>query len=151
MRHQVFGRKLNRDIKERKALFKSLVIALISHGKIKTTLAKAKAIQRLAEKMVTHAKGGSDSAVRQVSSFLTKRDVINKLIREIAPRFKKTAGGYLRLRRIGKRVGDASEEVILEWSIAEEKKTQEKPVKLEEKKISDKKTPKKPEKKPTKK
>lgn len=139
MRHQVFGKKLNRDVKERKALFKSLILALISYGKIKTTLAKAKAIQRIAEKLVTKAKDGSENAVRQISSFLTKKEAINKLTKEIAPRFSKISGGYLSLRRIGQRSGDASEEVILQWSVAEEKKTQNLPVKLEEKKISEKK------------
>ena len=71
MRHQVFGKKLNRDVKERKALFKSLIIALISFGRIHTSIAKAKAVARLAEKLVTKAKEGSDLAVRQVSAFLT--------------------------------------------------------------------------------
>lgn len=134
MRHQVFGKKLNRDIKERKALFKSLILALITYGKIKTTLAKAKAIQGLVDKLVTRVKDGSDSAIRQVSSFLTKKDAINKLTKEIAPRFSKTVGGYLRLRRVGQRAGDATEEVIMEWSVAGEKKAEGKPTKLEEKK-----------------
>lgn len=134
MRHQVFGKKLNRDVKERKALFKSLILALITYGKIKTTYAKAKAIQRLVDKLVTKAKDRSDSAIRQVASFLTKKDSIDKLIGEIAPRFSKTPGGYLRVRRVGRRTGDATEEVILEWTIKEEKKEESKPVKLIEKK-----------------
>lgn len=134
MRHQVFGKKLNRDIKERKALFKSLIIALISFGRIRTSLAKAKAVRRLAEKLVTKAKEGSDIAVRQISAFLTKKEVINKLISEISPRFRNTVGGYLRVRRIGKRAGDASEEVILEWSVTEPKKLEEKSVIKEKKK-----------------
>lgn len=133
MRHQIFGKKLNRDIKERKALFKSLILALISYGKIKTSLAKAKAIQRLVDKMVTKVKDGSDSTMRQVSSFLTSREAVSKLVKEIAPRFAKITGGYSRLRRIGQRAGDATEEVILEWSIAPEKK-EVSPAKLEEKK-----------------
>lgn len=134
MRHQVFGKKLNRDVKERKALFKSLIIALISFGRIRTSIAKAKAVQRLAEKMVTKAKEGSDVAVRQVSAFLTKKEIINKLIAEISPRFRKTDGGYLRIRRIGKRAGDASEQVVLEWSVAEEKKPEVKSIVKGEKK-----------------
>lgn len=125
MRHQVFGKKLNRDIKERKALFKGLIIALISFGRIRTSLAKAKAVGRLAEKLVMKAKEGSDIAVRQVSSFLTKKESINKLISEISPRFRNIVGGYLRVRRIGKRAGDASEQVILEWSVTEPKKPEE--------------------------
>lgn len=134
MRHQISGKKLNRDIKERKALFKSLINALIFHGRIKTTLAKAKAIQRITEKMVTKSKVASERVYSQISAFLTQKDTVNKLIKEIAPRFKNIQGGYLRLRRIGKRVGDATEEVILEWSIKEEKKAEVKPVKVTEKK-----------------
>ena len=135
MRHQVFGKKLNRDIKERKALFKSLILALITYGKIKTTLAKAKAIQPFVDKLVTRAKDGSENAIRQVSSFLARKEAINKLTKEIAPRFGKTFGGYLNLKKVGQRSGDAAEEVILEWSIKEAAK----PVKLEEKKAEEKK------------
>lgn len=123
MRHQYFGKKLNRDIKERKALFKSLIIALITHGKIHTTLAKAKAVRKLVEKIVSRAKEGSDYAVHQLSSFLGSRAVIKKLNDVITPRFKNTPGGYVRMRRIGKRRGDMAEEVVLEWSIDEKKES----------------------------
>lgn len=126
MRHKVFGRKLGRDIKERKALFKNLIISLINYERIQTTLARAKAIRGLAEKLVTRAKDGSDAALRQVSSFLTRREAIDKLTKVIAPRFTDRIGGYLRMRRIGKRAGDASEQVILEWTVAEKKEGQKK-------------------------
>lgn len=122
MRHQVFGRHLNRDVKERKALYKSLINALIQHGRIKTTLAKAKAIKGLAEKLVTRAKENSVSAFSQLSSFLTKKDIINKLFKEIAPRFQNKLGGYLRMVRLGRRAGDNAQEVMLEWTVKEEKK-----------------------------
>lgn len=135
MRHQVFGKRLNRDVKERKALFKSLINALIFHGRIKTTLAKAKAIQRIAEKLVTKSKNDTERVYSQILAFLSQKDSVNKLIKEIGPRFKNTPGGYLRLRRIGKRIGDATEEVILEWSKKEEKKSGVKPEKAEEKKV----------------
>lgn len=121
MRHRVFGKKLKRDIKERKALFKNLILALINYGRIQTTLARAKAVQGLAEKLVTRAKNGSDSALQQVSSFLARRRAVDKLTKVIAPRFKDKIGGYSRIRKIGKRAGDASEQVILEWSVSEEK------------------------------
>lgn len=124
MRHKVFGRKLGRDIKERKALFKNLIISLINYERIQTTLARAKAIRGLAEKLVTRAKDGSDAALRQVSSFLTRREAIDKLVKVIAPRFTDRIGGYLRMRRIGKRAGDASEQVILEWTVVEKKEGQ---------------------------
>ncbi len=121
MRHQVFGRKLNRDVKERKALFKSLLNALITHGKIKTTFAKAKAVQRLAEKLVTHAKENSSSTLRQIASFINSKDSIDKLLKDIAPRFTKRMGGYVRMIKVGKRAGDSTEEVILEWTEGEKK------------------------------
>jgi len=141
MRHQVFGKKLNRDVKERKALFKSLVIALIQHGKIKTTVAKAKAIKGLVDKLVTKAKNGSNNAKLQLSSFLTQKEVINKLILEVAPRFKDKIGGYLRLIKLGKRHSDHTEEAILTWSVEEvkkqdkEKKKDNKTAETEKKKI----------------
>lgn len=121
MRHQVFGRKLNRDVKERKALFKGLLLALIVHGKIRTTLAKAKAIKRLGDRIVTLAKEGTNISLRQLSALLNKREAIDKLTKEIGPRFKKRIGGYTRMVRVGKRAGDSAEEVILEWSEKEEK------------------------------
>lgn len=139
MRHQVFGRKLNRDVKERKALFKSLVIALIAHGRIKTTIAKAKAIKGLVDKLVTRAKDGSNNARRQLSSFLTRKEAIIKLIDVVAPRFKDKVGGYSRMIKLGPRKSDSTEEVILEWSVGETKKESGKTISTQDKnKKSDK-------------
>ena len=121
MQHQVFGRKLNRDIKERKSLFRNLIISLVTYGRIRTTLAKAKAIQGLTEKMVTHAKDGTDVSMRQVTSILTSKKSVEKLTKEIIPRFSDKVGGYVRIRRIGRRSGDNAEEVIMEWSVEEDK------------------------------
>ena len=121
MRHQVYGKKLNRDIKERKALFKSLTLALITNGKIRTTISKAKAVQSLIEKLVTHAKTGTEAATRQVSSFLARKEAIQKLVGEIIPRFQDKIGGYLRIRHIGRRIGDGAQEVVLEWTVPEKK------------------------------
>lgn len=140
MRHRYFGRKLNRDVKERKALFKSLIIALIDKGKIRTTAAKAKAIQGLVEKLVTKAKDGSQSASRQIESFLTKKDVISKLVFEIMPRFKDRNGGYIRIRKLGRRFGDQTEEVIMEWTVPEPEKKKEDGKKIQEKTDKNKKT-----------
>lgn len=116
MHHQVFGRKLNRGMNERKALFKSLVLSLIRFGKIKTTLAKAKAIHGLADKLVTKAKDGGDNAKKQLYAFLAQKQAVDTLIEKVAPVFKDTLGGYVRIRRTGVRKGDGSEEVVLEWS-----------------------------------
>src|SRR3989344_1621640 len=102
MRHNVFGRKLNRDVKERKALFRSLVKAFIDKGRIKTTYAKAKAVGSLIEKLVTKAKDGSRSQATQIASFLNRNEPVKKLVNEIAPRFKDKIGGYIRMVRLGK-------------------------------------------------
>ncbi|MCL4339302.1 50S ribosomal protein L17 [Patescibacteria group bacterium] len=148
MRHQVFGKKFNRDIKERKALFKSLLTGLIDTGKIKTTLPKGKAIVRLADKLVSQVKSGSLSQLSQVTAFLAKKDLVDKLVKDIAPRFGGVTGGYVRMVRLGKRAGDGSEEVSLSWSREALKKEKEetprkaakKEVKKETKKSSKKET-----------
>ena len=134
MRHKVFGRKLNRDVKERKALFKSLVIALIKYGKIKTTLIKAKAVCGLVEKLVTKAKNGSSGALIGVSSFLGNKELVQKLNKDIAPRFANKMGGYVRIIKVGKRVGDSAEQAIMEWTVPEEKKKEVRKTKIEKKK-----------------
>lgn len=133
MKHRKKGKKLGRSAKQRSALFKSLISSLIEHGRIKTTLAKGKAVQKIAEKLVTKAKEGSNSAMGQVSSFLTRKKTVNKLVNVIAPRFKDKIGGYSRVIRIRRRKGDLSEEVILEWSLPEEKKDKPKRSKIEKK------------------
>lgn|SRR3989338_2165637 len=120
MRHRVFGKKLNRDIKERKTLFRNLINSLIIHGRIKTTYAKAKAVSSLVEKLVTKAKDGSRSQMSQLSSFLNRSEPVKKLVNEIAPLFKDKIGGYIRMIRIGKRHGDNAEIVMMEWTTPKE-------------------------------
>jgi large subunit ribosomal protein L17 len=115
MRHQIFGRKLNRDVKERKALFKSLISSLILYGKIKTSLAKGKAIKGFIDKLVSLAKRGTSSAFTQIQSFLGKKKLSEKLIKEIVPKYQERVSGYTTLKRVGKRDSDAAEEVVLEW------------------------------------
>lgn len=116
MRHQVKGKKLGRDIKKRKALFKNLISALITHGRVKTTEAKAKAVKGLVDKLVTKAKEGTIHARRQALAFLSRRQVVQKLFEEIAPRFKKREGGFTRVIKIGPRRGDNAPIVIMEWT-----------------------------------
>jgi len=106
MRHQVLGRKFNRDTKERKALFLSLARALIEKGEIKTTLARAKTTQRLTENLVIIARRGDLSARRRIHSFLREVKLVNKLVDEIAPVFKQRPGGYTRIVRLYQRQGD---------------------------------------------
>jgi large subunit ribosomal protein L17 len=117
MRHNVFGKHLNRDIKERRALFNNLLDSLIIHGKIKTTLAKAQSVLAMADKLVTKAKNGSNPSLRHVTSVLTRKETINKLTKEIVPKFTDKTSGFVRMTKLGKRVGDNAEVVTLEWTV----------------------------------
>jgi large subunit ribosomal protein L17 len=114
MRKQVFGRKFKRDKNERKALFSGLVSAMVLHGKIKTTEEKAKAVKGDIEKIVTKAKKDEASARRLLKSILKDHE-IDKMINEVAPRFKNRAGGYTRIIKTGRRFNDNASMVIMEW------------------------------------
>src|SRR5215208_1859771 len=114
MRHQRSGKKLGRDAAHRKALYSNLAGALIEHGRIKTTVTKAKAVKPIAEQMITLGRRGDLHARRQAVAFLRSKDVVHKLLAEVAPRFKDRPGGYSRIVKIGPRPGDAAEMAYLE-------------------------------------
>ena len=114
MRHHRSGRKLGRDASHRKALYANLAGALIEHGRIKTTVTKAKAVKPIAEQMITLGRRGDLHARRQATAFLRSKDVVHKLFTEVAPRFEDRPGGYSRIIRIGPRPGDSAEMVYLE-------------------------------------
>ena len=114
MRHRRTGRKLGRDASHRKALYANLTSALIEHGRIKTTAAKAKEVRPVAEQMITLARRGGVHARRQALKLLRSQDVVHKLFSEVGPRFVDRPGGYSRIVRIGPRQGDAAEMVYLE-------------------------------------
>jgi len=114
MRHQRSGKKLGRDSAHRKALYSNLAGALIQHGRIETTEAKAKAVKPFAEKMITLGKRGDLHARRQALAALRSNNVVHALFADIAPRFADRPGGYTRIVRIGPRQGDAAEMVYLE-------------------------------------
>src|SRR5436853_6725862 len=103
MRHQRAGKKLGRDSAHRKALYANLAGALIEHGRIKTTVTKAKAVKPLAEQMITLGRRGDLHARRQAVSFLRSKDVVHKLFAEIGPRYANRPGGYSRLGKLGAR------------------------------------------------
>jgi len=119
MRHQRAGKKLGRDAAHRKALYSNLTGALIEHGRIKTTVTKAKAVKPVAEQMITLARRGDLHARRQAVAFLRSKDVVHKLFTEVGPRFKDRPGGYSRIVKIGPRPGDAAEMAYLELVEAE--------------------------------
>ena len=114
MRHARAGKKLGRDSAHRKALYSNLAGALLEHGRIQTTEAKAKAVKPFAEKMITLGKRGDLSARRKALSELRSPDVVSHLFSEDAPRFAERPGGYTRIVKLGQRQGDAAEMVYLE-------------------------------------
>ena len=114
MRHHRAGRKLGRDASHRKALYANLTGALIEHGRIKTTIAKAKEVRPIAEQMITLGRRGGVHSRRQALKFLRSQDVVHKLFSDVGPRFADREGGYSRIVRIGPRLGDAAEMAYLE-------------------------------------
>jgi large subunit ribosomal protein L17 len=114
MRHRRAGKKLGRDSAHRKALYSNLAGALIEHGRIKTTEAKAKAVKPFAEQMITLGKRGDLHARRLALAELRSQFVVHHLFSEVAPRFSDRPGGYTRIVKLGPRLGDAAEMVYLE-------------------------------------
>jgi large subunit ribosomal protein L17 len=114
MRHARTGKKLGRDSAHRKALYANLAGALIEHGRIKTTVTKAKAVKPIAEQMITLGRRGDLHARRQATAFLRSRDVVHRLFADVAPLFKDRPGGYTRIVKIGTRPGDSAEMAYLE-------------------------------------
>ncbi|HNZ83716.1 MAG TPA: 50S ribosomal protein L17 [Candidatus Pacearchaeota archaeon] len=124
-------RKFNRGKDQRKAFFKSLCEALFKHGRIKTTLARAKAIRPIAEKLITKARNNDLASIRLISSFLTRKTA-QILVKEIAPEFKDVKGGYTRIIKLGPRKSDSAKMAFIE--LTHYKKEKVKAVKEHEKK-----------------
>ncbi len=114
MRKQIFGRRLKRDVNQRKALFRSLMRELVIHERIQTTEAKAKSIKSEIEKHVTKAKNLGDNARVHLQKHF-QHDVVEKIVADIAPRFKERPGGYTRIIRLGNRTKDNASMVFIEW------------------------------------
>jgi large subunit ribosomal protein L17 len=121
MRHKVAGYRLSRGKDERVALRRNLVKQLFEHERINTTRAKAQAVRGQAERLITLAKRGNQAgdaqmvhARRLAAARLSDAKIVKKLFDEIAPRYEKRQGGYTRMLKLGPRLGDAAEMVILE-------------------------------------
>ncbi|HIM60822.1 MAG TPA: 50S ribosomal protein L17 [Dehalococcoidia bacterium] len=114
VRHKVSGRQLGRASGPRRAMFRIMVTDLLRHGQIKTTVAKAKEIRPMAEKMVTLAKGGTLHDRRRAAAFITDQRVLKTVFDELGPRFMDRPGGYTRITRLGVRAGDAAEMAVIE-------------------------------------
>ena len=114
LRHKISGRQFGRASGPRRAMFRIMVTDLLRHGQIKTTVAKAKAIRPLTEKMVSLGKGGTLHDRRQAAAFITDKSVLKTVFDDIAPRFEDRNGGYTRITRLGVRSGDAAEMALIE-------------------------------------
>ena len=114
MRHQVAGRRLNRTSEHLQALLGNLVTALIHHEQIRTTLPKAKEARRVAERLITMAKEGTLHRRRHVARTIRDRVALQKLFGTLGPRFRSRPGGYTRIVKLGRRLGDAAPMAILE-------------------------------------
>src|SRR6266513_3939908 len=136
MRHQKKTIKLGSTAEHRKALLANQVCSLIEHQRIQTTLAKAKAVRPLAEKMVTLGKKGSIHARRTALATLRQKDAVKKLFDDIAPRSAERNGGYTRIVKLGQRKSDSARMAFIEWvdaeHIVEEKPKEEKKAKKKE-------------------
>jgi large subunit ribosomal protein L17 len=114
VRHRKKGRQLGRQTKHRWALFRSLVTSLLEHERIETTEAKAKEIRGFTDRMITLGKKGTLPARRQALAFIRSKDVVSKLFSDVAVRFKTRSGGYTRMVKTRRRIGDAAKLVAIE-------------------------------------
>lgn len=133
MKHKIGFNALSRTSAERKALKRNMVTSLFRYERIETTKAKAKEVQRLAEKMITRAKVDNVHNRRLTSAILFDEAVVNKLFTEIAPLYADVHGGYTRIIKTSNRLGDAAEMVILELTKKTEKPEKKAKAKKEEK------------------
>ena len=131
MRHNRQTHRLNRNPKERKAMLENMVTSLLQHQQITTTLQKAKAAQRLADRMITLGKTDSLHSRRMAFSYLQDHQLTSKLFKEVAPRFKDRKGGYTRILHLHRRKGDGASLAVLELT---EKEIKVKEVKSKTKK-----------------
>ena len=115
MRHRSKTAKLKRTASHRKALLSNLACSLIEHGRIKTTLGKAKALRPVAEKLVTLAKRDDLHSRRLAIAYLHQKETVKKLFAEVAPASKDRQGGYCRITKLGARMTDSAQMAIIEW------------------------------------
>jgi large subunit ribosomal protein L17 len=115
MRHRSKTVKLKRNASHRRALLANLACSLIEHGRIKTTLGKAKALRPVAEKLITLAKRDDLHSRRLAIAFLRQKETVQKLFAETAPASKERQGGYCRITKLGARMSDSAPMAIIEW------------------------------------
>ena len=114
MRHAIKNRKLGRTSSHRTAMFRNQLASLVEHGRIKTTLAKAKELRPIAERLITRGRQDTVHARRLVGRWIPDRTMLRRLFEDVAPRFSDRPGGYTRILKLGPRHGDAAEMAYLE-------------------------------------
>ncbi len=115
MRHQKQGRKFGRKADPRRAFLRSMVTGFVlSKGKVQVTISRAKEIRPIVEKLITLSKDNTLASRRKLLSYLYDEKAVNRLLTEWGPKYLERQGGYTRIIKVGKRVGDDAEEVILE-------------------------------------
>jgi large subunit ribosomal protein L17 len=114
MRHRKSGRQLGRNSLHRRALFRSLVTSLLEHERIETTEAKAKEVRILADRIITLGKQGDLHARRRALAYVRTREIVGKVFSDLAGRFAERHGGYTRMIKTRRRVGDAARMVVIE-------------------------------------
>ncbi len=107
------GRKLGRTSEHRNAMLRGMVTLLLENGQIETTLARAKEVRSVAEKMITLGKKNTLASRRAAMAYITKEEVVTKLFTDIAPKFASRNGGYTQILKIGPRRGDAAEMAVI--------------------------------------
>ena len=132
MRHATRTQSFSRPYNQRVWLLRNLVVSLVEHERISTTLAKAKELRRWAEKAVTLGKRGSLADRRLLLSRIPNKVTVAKVFNELAPRFKDRNGGYTRIYKVARRPGDNAEMVLIEWVDAVLKKVDKETVKKAE-------------------
>lgn len=115
MRHRLHTFKIGRTGAHRKAMLANMISSLIEHGQVKTTITKAKEARRFADKMITLGKKGDLHRRRLALSKLRDKDAVKKLFDELAPQYTERKGGYTRIIKLGRRLGDAAEMCILQF------------------------------------
>jgi large subunit ribosomal protein L17 len=125
MGHRIAGRKLSRHTQHRKLMFRNMLVSLLQHERIKTTLAKGKELRGWVDKIISLGKKGTLHARRQAFALLRDEGIVKKLFEEITPRMKDREGGYTRIYKMGWRQGDGAPLSLIElvsFSPAKEKK-----------------------------
>jgi len=146
MRHRVAGRKLSRHTRHRELMFRNMLVSLLQHERIKTTLAKGKELRGWADRIISLGKQGTLHARRRAFALLRDEGIVKRLFDQIAPKFKDREGGYTRIYRLGWRQGDAAPLSLVELVTFAHPEEKKKSTITKAKEVLEKVTPKKKEK-----